>query len=115
MPTLHRRGLTRLGEALAHLGLLSSPIRGRRLPTLVHFRTSIINALVFRPQTLQTIPLCGVRLFVLVDESALAAMPNIKLDPDMPATVMIPTVQCTALDYIVGPLVMSFNHSFRQR
>jgi HlyD family type I secretion membrane fusion protein len=53
--------------------------------------------------------------FVRVDESELAAMPNIKLYPGMPATVMIPTVQRTALDYIVGPLVMSFNHSFRQK
>jgi hypothetical protein len=35
--------------------------------------------------------------------------------PGMPATVMIPTIQRTAFDYIVGPLVMSFNHSFRQK
>lgn len=53
--------------------------------------------------------------FVRVDEAELAAMPNIKLYPGMPATVMIPTIQRTALDYIVGPLVMSFNHSFRQK
>ena len=53
--------------------------------------------------------------FVRVDESELAAMPNVKLYPGMPATVMIPTVQRTAFDYIVGPLVMSFNHSFRQK
>src|SRR5258706_1794333 len=53
--------------------------------------------------------------FVRVDENELAAMPNIKLYPGLPATVMIPTVQRTAFDYIVGPLVMSFNHSFRQK
>ena len=53
--------------------------------------------------------------FVRVDENELAAMPNIKLYPGMPATVMIPTIQRTAFDYIVGPLVMSFNHSFRQK
>jgi HlyD family type I secretion membrane fusion protein len=53
--------------------------------------------------------------FVKVDENELAAMPNIKLYPGMPATVMIPTIQRTAFDYIVGPLVMSFNHSFRQK
>jgi len=53
--------------------------------------------------------------FVKVDEDELAAMPNIKLYPGMPATVMIPTIQRTAFDYIVGPLVMSFNHSFRQK
>ena len=40
-------------------------------------------------------------------------MPNIQLYPGMPATVMIPTIQRTAFDYIVGPLVMSFNHAFR--
>jgi len=53
--------------------------------------------------------------FVRIDAEELAAMPNIKLYPGMPATVMIPTIQRTALDYIVGPLVMSFNHSFRQK
>ena len=53
--------------------------------------------------------------FVRVDESELAAMPNIKLYPGMPATVMIPTIQRTAFDYIVGPLIMSFNHAFRQK
>src|SRR4051795_1959539 len=53
--------------------------------------------------------------FVRIDEAELAALPNIRLYPGMPATVMIPTVQRTALEYIVGPLVMSFNHSFRQK
>jgi HlyD family type I secretion membrane fusion protein len=53
--------------------------------------------------------------FVRVDESELATMPNIRLYPGMPATVMIPTIQRTAFDYIVGPLVMSFNHAFRQK
>jgi membrane fusion protein, type I secretion system len=52
---------------------------------------------------------------VRVDESELAALPNVQLYPGMPATVMIPTVERTAFDYLVGPLVMSFNHSFRQR
>lgn len=53
--------------------------------------------------------------FVQIDQAELADMPNIRLYPGMPATVMIPTVQRTAFDYIVGPLVMSFNHSFRQK
>ena len=52
---------------------------------------------------------------VRVDETELAALPNVHLYPGMPATVMIPTVERTAFDYLVGPLVMSFNHSFRQR
>lgn len=53
--------------------------------------------------------------FVRIDQDELAAMPNIHLYPGMPATVMIPTIQRTAFDYIVGPLVMSFNHAFRQK
>ncbi|MGF6432262.1 HlyD family type I secretion periplasmic adaptor subunit [Bradyrhizobium elkanii] len=53
--------------------------------------------------------------FVRIDQDELATMPNIRLYPGMPATVMIPTVQRTAFDYIVGPLVMSFNSSFRQK
>jgi HlyD family type I secretion membrane fusion protein len=52
---------------------------------------------------------------VRIDEGELAAMPNIKLYPGMPATVMIPTIQRTAFDYLVGPLIMSFNHAFRQK
>ncbi|GMO41537.1 MULTISPECIES: HlyD family type I secretion periplasmic adaptor subunit [Bradyrhizobium] len=53
--------------------------------------------------------------FVRIDQGELADMPNIRLYPGMPATVMIPTVQRTAFDYIVGPLAMSFNQSFRQK
>jgi HlyD family type I secretion membrane fusion protein len=53
--------------------------------------------------------------FVRIDQEELAAMPNIRLYPGMPATVMIPTVQRTAFEYIVGPLLMSFSHSFRQK
>jgi HlyD family type I secretion membrane fusion protein len=53
--------------------------------------------------------------FVRIDENELAALPNIRLYPGMPATVMIPTIQRTAFEYIVGPLVMSFNHAFRQK
>ncbi|MDA9397742.1 HlyD family type I secretion periplasmic adaptor subunit [Bradyrhizobium sp. CCBAU 45389] len=53
--------------------------------------------------------------FVRIDQDELAAMPNIRLYPGMPATVMIPTVQRTAFEYLVGPLIMSFNHSFRQK
>lgn len=54
-------------------------------------------------------------VFVRVDQDELAAIPNIRLYPGMPAIVMIPTVQRTAFEYIVGPLIMSFNQSFRQR
>ncbi|WP_063790042.1 MULTISPECIES: HlyD family type I secretion periplasmic adaptor subunit [Bradyrhizobium] len=54
-------------------------------------------------------------VFVRIDQNELAGMPNIRLYPGMPATVMMPTIQRTAFDYIVGPLVMSFNQAFRQK
>lgn len=51
---------------------------------------------------------------VRVSEEEIAKVPNIKLYPGMSAVVMIPTVERTAFDYFVGPLVMSFRQSFRQ-
>jgi multidrug efflux pump subunit AcrA (membrane-fusion protein) len=50
-----------------------------------------------------------------IDENDLAELPHVRLYPGMPATVMIQTVERTALDYLVGPLVMSFNRAFRQK
>ena len=52
---------------------------------------------------------------VRLDENDLAELPQVRLYPGMPTTVMIQTVERTALDYLVGPLVMSFNRSFRQK
>jgi HlyD family type I secretion membrane fusion protein len=49
------------------------------------------------------------------DLGELADLPDVHLYPGMPASVMIPTKSRTALDYIVGPLVESFHHAFRQR
>jgi membrane fusion protein, epimerase transport system len=42
-------------------------------------------------------------------------LPHVRLYPGMPATVMIQTVERTALDYLVGPLAMSFQRAFRQK
>jgi epimerase transport system membrane fusion protein len=50
-----------------------------------------------------------------VDKDDLAASPDIKLYPGMPATVMITTHERTALDYLVGPLVQSFDQAFREK
>jgi membrane fusion protein, type I secretion system len=50
-----------------------------------------------------------------VDEQELGKIPGVKLYPGMPATVMVPTIERTAFNYIVGPLVMSFTKAFRQR
>jgi len=52
---------------------------------------------------------------VTVDRSDLEAFPNDHLYPGMPATVMFPTVERTAFNYVIGPLVMSFNRAFRQK
>jgi epimerase transport system membrane fusion protein len=49
------------------------------------------------------------------DLGELAALPGVHLYPGMPASVMIPTKSRTAFDYIVGPLVESFHHAFRQK
>jgi HlyD family type I secretion membrane fusion protein len=49
------------------------------------------------------------------DRTELARLPGIILYPGMPATVTIPTESRTALDYLVGPLAMSFKQAFRQK
>jgi HlyD family type I secretion membrane fusion protein len=51
---------------------------------------------------------------VRIAEKELEALPNVRLYPGMPTTVMIQTVERTALDYLVGPLAMSFQRAFRQ-
>ena len=50
-----------------------------------------------------------------VDAADLAATPDVQLYPGMPATVMITTKERTALDYLLGPLLASFDRSFRER
>jgi HlyD family type I secretion membrane fusion protein len=52
---------------------------------------------------------------VRIHQDELKELPNVHLYPGMPARVMIPTVERTAFDYLVGPLVMSFNSAFRQK
>jgi hypothetical protein len=52
---------------------------------------------------------------VSVDANELEALPHVRLYPGMPATVNIPTIERTALDYLIGPLTASFNQTFRQK
>jgi len=54
-------------------------------------------------------------ILVKVDEGDLAKLPQVRLYPGMPAIVMVPTEERTAFDYVVGPLLMSFNQAFRQK
>ena len=52
---------------------------------------------------------------VKVDEKELAASKEVVLTPGMAAAAMIPTKERTALDYLLGPVVASFDRSFRQK
>lgn len=52
---------------------------------------------------------------IKIESGQLENMPNIKLYPGMPVSVMIPTLERSAYDYIVGPLMISFDASFRQK
>ena len=52
---------------------------------------------------------------VKVDEGELAQSKQVKLYPGMAVTVMIPTEERTALDYLLGPVMASFDQAFRQQ
>ena len=52
---------------------------------------------------------------VRVDANELTASKQVVLTPGMAVTVMIPTKARTALDYLLGPVMASFDQSFRQR
>jgi HlyD family type I secretion membrane fusion protein len=52
---------------------------------------------------------------VRVDENELTASKEVVLMPGMAVTVMIPTKERTALDYLLGPVMASFDQSFRQK
>jgi HlyD family type I secretion membrane fusion protein len=49
------------------------------------------------------------------DLDELAELSGVRLYPGMPVSVMIPTESRSALDYLVGPLMMSFKQAFRQK
>ena len=50
-----------------------------------------------------------------VDQDDLKANPEIKLYPGMPARITVTTHARSALDYLVGPLVQSFDQAFREK
>lgn len=52
---------------------------------------------------------------VKVDEKELAELKHVRLSPGMPAMVMIPTGERTALDYLLRPLTESISKSFREK
>lgn len=52
---------------------------------------------------------------VRVNDRELAASKDVQLYPGMAVTVVIPTKERTALDYLIGPIAASFDQSFRQK
>jgi epimerase transport system membrane fusion protein len=52
---------------------------------------------------------------VAADPKELAQSREVALTPGMAVTVMIPTRERTALDYLLGPVVASFDQAFRQK
>ena len=52
---------------------------------------------------------------VKVDDQELAELKDVRLAPGMPALVMIPTGERSALDYLLRPLTDSLNKSFREK
>jgi epimerase transport system membrane fusion protein len=83
----------------------------RTLP-LIHGRVTMVSA--DRLSDTRT----GAPYFLVdvdVDRHDLAASRQVQLRPGMPATVVVTTKARTALDYLVGPLVQSFDRAFRQR
>ena len=52
---------------------------------------------------------------VKIEENALPRTEGLKITPGMPAMVIIPTSQRTALDYLLQPLTDSFTRSMREK
>jgi epimerase transport system membrane fusion protein len=52
---------------------------------------------------------------VKVDKKELEATKEVELYPGMAVTVMIPTKERTALDYLLGPVAASLDQSFREK
>lgn len=52
---------------------------------------------------------------VAIDAGDLTSVPDMTLYPGMSVTVMIQTVERTALDYLLSPLTQSFSKAFRER
>ncbi len=52
---------------------------------------------------------------VALDADELAALPGVRLTPGMPAQILVPTKERTALDYLLAPLTAGFNHALREK
>jgi HlyD family type I secretion membrane fusion protein len=52
---------------------------------------------------------------VQLEDEAMLRTKDIRLAPGMPALVIIPTSERTALDYLLQPLTDSFNRAFREK
>jgi HlyD family type I secretion membrane fusion protein len=52
---------------------------------------------------------------VALDQDELKALPHVQLTPGMPAEIMVPTKERTALDYLLAPLTAGFNRALREK
>jgi HlyD family type I secretion membrane fusion protein len=52
---------------------------------------------------------------VALDADALDGLPGVRLSPGMPAEIMVPTKDRTALDYLLAPLTAGFDRALREK
>ncbi len=88
-----------------------SAYKQRRTPTL-HGRVLKVSADALTDEKLNKTYYAAE---VAIDPDQLAAVPDVKLYPGMPADVMIMTGKRTALQYLVDPIRDSFWRSFREK
>ena len=55
------------------------------------------------------------QIMVELDQDELKALPGVQLAPGMPAEILVPTKERTALDYLLAPLTAGFNRALREK
>ncbi len=55
------------------------------------------------------------QIMVELDQDELKALPGVQLAPGMPAEILVPTKERTALDYLLAPLAAGFNRALREK
>jgi epimerase transport system membrane fusion protein len=52
---------------------------------------------------------------IALDQDELKALPGVQLTPGMPAEIMVPTKERTALDYLLAPITAGFERALREK
>ena len=99
---------------VVHIGMparvLLSAYQQRNMPQLFGTLRSISPDRLVEERTGEAYYLAKVE----VPRSELEALPNVELIPGMPAEVMLLTGDATVADYVLGPIIGSLRHSFRE-